>query len=322
MTHSTHKLSFPIRWAALAGALAFACVLPAQTPAWFPLETGNTWLYRPMPNSSTRPGLTDYRSIQVHGIQAVSGHNYFKVNYFGQEVLLRVEPSDGSVIVYNPTAGIEQPWVSPGLPTGSTFPTQINPCPTTGEIGLRNATVPTPAKDFENAVEVKFQGNCVDVGVTRQFYVPNVGLVSSEETTIAGPVQYALVYYRIGSTTAGAPEVSFSLAIDSPQYSSGASLQARLTLRSTSPDPIVLHFPSGQSFDFKIRNDKGDFGYTWSANRVFPLIVRDEKFGPGEKTYGLTVPLEGLPAGHYTAEAYLTTNPIQYLGQVGFDILP
>ena len=110
-----------------------------------------------------------------------------------------------------------------------------------------DASVTTPAGKFDNTAELKFQGNCVDVGVVRQYYAPYIGLVSSEETTFAGPVLYELAYYRVGSSTGAAPEVSFTVALDAPHYAAGSTLQARLTLRSTAPDPINLHFPSGQS---------------------------------------------------------------------------
>src|SRR6476646_4689156 len=152
MTHISHKPLFLRRLTALAGAMAFASVLPAQTAGWLPLEIGNTWLYRPAATSSTRPGAGDYRTISVHGSETVSGRDYFDVTWFGREVILRVEPSNGSVILYDKAAGLEQPWISPGLPVGATFPTQINPCPTTGEIAARDASVTTPAGQFSNAV--------------------------------------------------------------------------------------------------------------------------------------------------------------------------
>src|SRR6266540_2699897 len=92
-------------------------------------------------------------------------------------------------------------------------------------------------------------------------------------------------------------ELSFNMALDAPRYPAGGAMGIRLTLRSTGPDPLILNFPSGQSFDFKICNDKGDVVYTWSANKVFALIIRRETFGPGERTYGLTAPLTTLPPG-------------------------
>ena len=322
MTYINHKTSFLIRLAILAGSVAFAWTLPAQTSVWLSLEVGNTWLYRPSPVTSGRPGGGDYRAIWVRAKETIAGREYFDVSYFGREVALRVEPSDGSVLLYDRTSGTEQSWLALGLSVGGTFPTQINPCPTSGQIAARDASVTTPAGQFNNAVQVTFAGNCVDVGVTRQFYAAYVGLIRDEETTIAGPLVYELVYYRVGSRTVAAQEVSFTMALDAAHYDAGATLSARLTLRSSSPDPILLNFPSGQSFDFVIRNDNGDTVYSWSAARTFAQIVRNETFGPGEETYGLSAPLDGLPAGHYTAQGYLTTNPAMYLAQGSFDITP
>jgi len=319
--HTTHKYSFLIRAASLAGCIAFASALPAQTPALFPLEVGNTWLYRPAATNSAHGDTQEFRSIWVHGQETIAGRDYFDVSYFGREVQLRVEPSDGSVILYDRASGSEQPWLSLGLPVGGTFPTMINPCSTTGTIAAWDASVPTPAGTFANAVQVKFQGNCADAGVTQQFYAPYIGLVSSEETSFAGPVKYELFYYRVGASTASAQEVAFTVALDAPRYTAGSTLRARLTLRSSSPDPIHLHFPSGQSFDLKILDAKRNLVYLWSKGRAFTMIVRDETFGPGEQTYALEAPLTGLPPGRYTAEAYLTTDPLMYLGDVSFEIV-
>jgi hypothetical protein len=158
--------------------------------------------------------------------------------------------------------------------------------------------------------------------VTQQFYVPDVGLVTSEETTFAGPLQYELSYYRVGSSTGAAKEVSFTVSTDAGRYAADSTLYARLTLRNSSADPIHLQFPSGQSYDLKILDEKGNVVYLWSKGKAFTMIVRDETFGPGEKTYGLAAPLSGLAAGRYTTEGYLTTAPIMYMGNVSFEIIP
>lgn len=321
MTPISHKFSLMTRVASLAGGIAFASTLPAQTPAWFPLEIGNTWLYRPAATSTNRRGSQELRSIWVHGTETIAAQEYFNVRYFGREVLLRVDPSRGSVISYDRTSRSEQPWISLGLALGETFPTAIDPCSTKGTISSRDESVTTPAGVFANSVRVKFQGNCADAGLTEQFYAPYIGLLSSEETTFAGPLKFELFYYRVGSNTSSGQEVAFTVAIDSPRYTVGGTLQARLTLRSSSPDPITLHFPSSQSFDLRIRGEKGNVGDLWSKDKSFATVVRDEMFGPGERTYGLTEPLTGLPPGRYIAEAFLTTDPVMYLGDVPFEII-
>jgi len=320
MTHTIHRRSFSIPMTVLAGAITFASALPAQTPAWFPLEVGNTWLYRPVPNSN-RVGNADPRTISVESKETISGRDYFNVSYFGRVVTLRTEPSDGSVISYDRASGTESPFLSLGLPVGGTFPTKLDPCSTTGTIAARDASVNTAAGQFNNVVQVRFQGSCADAGTVQQSYAPYIGLVQDEETSFAGPLVYELAYYHVGTSTGGVQETSFTVSTDSPQYPVAGTLQARLTLRSTSLVPIPMHFPSGQSFEFKILNDKGEVVYLWSKGRAFTMIIRDLKFGPGEQTYGVAVPLTDLPAGHYTAVGYLTTDPLLYQGQVGFDVV-
>ena len=319
MTHTLHKSSFLVRVATLAGVAAFASTLAAQTPSWFPLEVGNTWLYRQAP--ANRFPTEESRTISVHGKETAGANEYFQVSYFGREVLLRDGPSEGSVVAYDRNSNSEQPWLSLGLPPGSSFPTSISDCTTTGRIEARDAVVKVPAGTFNNAVDVRFQGPCADAGLTQQFYAQGVGLVSTEETSFAGPRKFELVYYRVGSGTGGAQEVAFTVALNSPRYAPGSTLEARLTLRSNSPDPIHLHFPSGQSFDLKIYDEKGTVGDIWSKDKLFIAIIRDEQFGPGEKTYALTMRLANLPPGRYTAEGYLTTSPLLYLGRVSFEIV-
>ena len=169
-------------------------------------------------------------------------------------------------------------------------------------------------------MQIRFQGSCADAGTTQEFYARGTGLASHEETSIAGPRRYELVYFRAGSANAAGQEVSFTIGLDAPRYQAGSNMAVRLTLRSTHPDPVTLHFPSGQSYDLKIFNEAGDTVYVWSAGRAFTLIIRDEPFGPGERTYGFPVPLGDLPPGRYSVQGYLTTSPQMYLGETSFEI--
>src|SRR5882757_7720100 len=107
MIHTTHKLSLLRRAASLASVAVFASTLAAQAPNWFPLEVGNSWLYRP---AADRPG-PESQSISVHGKETVAGREYFQVSYFGREVLLRNEPSDGSIVSYDRPSNSERPWI-------------------------------------------------------------------------------------------------------------------------------------------------------------------------------------------------------------------
>ncbi len=320
MTHTVHKLSFLTRVASLASCLVFASALPGQSPSWFPLAVGNSWLYRSAPGN--RPANFETRSISVHGKESIGSREYFQVEFFGQELLLRTESSDQSVVLYDRGFNAEQPFLSLGGRVGTTFPTRIGECTSQGTIASRDASVTTPAGAFTGAVGASFQGRCADAGLTRAVFAPGVGLAVSEESTFGGPRWFELIYYRVGSSTGSGQETSFTVALDAPRYPAGGTLQARLTLRSSSPDPINLRFTSGQSFDLKIFDAQGRIVYTWSADKLFVMMIRDEKFGPGEKTYALNAPLGNLPPGRYKAQAYLTTDPSMYLGEVSFEIVP
>jgi hypothetical protein len=299
--------------------LCLAVLLPlgAQTPDYFPLQIGNSWMYRG--KSAVASG---FRTISVDAVESIQGRDYFKVSFFGRTVYLR-RNADGALVSLNSGSGMEEPWLSLNLPEGSSFPTRLDTCTSSGTIQSRSAEISLPVGQFTDAVEVAYQaGVCADAGITEQVFAPQVGLVRHEETSISGPRPYELVYFRAGSLSATGPEVSFTVALDAARYKAGGELGARLTLRSTLPEPIRLQFPSGQSYDLRIFNEKGDVVYTWSDGRAFTLIFRDERFGPGERTYGVTATLPSLPPGSYKAQAYLATSPRMYLGEAAFEIVP
>jgi hypothetical protein len=309
------------RMAGLACGFFAASALAAQTPDYFPLEAGNTWLYRAITIRGSEPLQTTFQAVRVTGTERIGDRQYFSVSYFGRDVLLREDAGTGDVFVYDREAGSESPWVPLGLPVDATFSSSLDPCSPKGQIVSRSETVAVPLGSFTNEIQVKFQPSCADAGVTMQYYAPGVGLLRQDQTSFAGPVVYRLIYYRVGERTAAVPEVSFTVAADSPAYVAGNLLGARLTLRNSGTDGVTLHFPSGQSFDLRILNGKGESVYTWSADKTFLMAARDETLVPGELTYAASIPLTGLPAGRYVLQASLTTNPIEYIGQVAFDIV-
>jgi hypothetical protein len=291
--------------------------LRADTSDYFPLEVGNSWLYH-----LTDSGLADgdrYRSISVDGTESVGDLRYFDVSYFGRTVLLRAD-TNGSIVMLDRQSGTEQPWLAFSQPEGATFDTTIDRCSSSGRIVSRDAGITVPAGEFTGSVQMTFAGNCADAGITQQFYAPEVGLLSHEETSIAGPRRWDLVYYRAGVRNASRPELSFTMALDAARYDPGSTAGVRLTLRSTNPEPLLLQFPSSQTYDLKIYDSSGKTVYTWSASRAFAQIFREEKFGPGERTYGLTALLGDLAPGRYRAQGYLTTNRLMFTAEAAFEI--
>jgi hypothetical protein len=320
MVRNSDRSSLLIRATALVGSIAFAGALAGQSPSWFPLEVGNTWVYRSV-RTNIRAVDSGPRVINVHGKETIDGRDYFDVAYFGREVLLRAEPADGSIAVFDRAANADLLWASLSRPVGSTYPAAIGPCSSTAEIAARDASATTPVGEFAGVVQVNYEASCADAGLTRQLYAPEIGLIQNEETSFAGPIVLELTYYRVGDRSASGPEAAFTLAIDGVRYPAGGLLNARLTLRNTTEAPIPLHFPSGQSYDLKIYDAAGAVVYQWSKGRAFTMIIRDEDFGPGERSYALTAPLDGLAPGHYTVEAYITTEPVVYRATGQFDVV-
>ncbi|HEY1341263.1 MAG TPA: BsuPI-related putative proteinase inhibitor [Bryobacteraceae bacterium] len=316
-------LSIFNRAAAVACGFLLASALAAQTPEYFPLEVGNTWLYKAITIVGTQPLQlsTTYQTMRIIGTETIKNRQYFSVSYFGRNVLLREDARSGNVFVYDRTTGAESSWVALGLPVDASFSSSLDPCSPQGQIVSRTDTTAVPLGTFRDEIQIKYQNNCTDAGVVTQYYAPSVGLIRQDQSSLAGPVMYRLIYYQVGQQTGAVPEVSFTVAVDSPAYVPGNLLAARLTLRNTGTDAVSLHFPSGQSFDLKILNDKGESVYTWSSDKSFVMIARDEMLEPGELTYGVSVPLDQIPAGHYVLQAFLTTVPIAYSGQVAFDVL-
>jgi hypothetical protein len=288
--------------------------LPAQT--FFPLQVGNSWVYRVVEGR-----VRNAQTIDVESRESIEGTEYFKVNFFERTIYLR--PADnGSVLAYDPETKQEQLW----LPTGERERalTVMDPCSRTAHVESRTATAKTTLGEFNNLLHIRYEPNCADAGVAQQYFLPYAGLIRHELITFAGPQVYELVHFRSGYTVVDAPHQQFALSLDSSKYPAGDDTQlfARLTLRNTQAEPLVLTFPSGQMFDLKIINNKGEIVYTWSADKLFPQIVTTEQIGPGEKNWSLDAPIGTLAPGRYVVEAYLVTAPLMYSARVGFEVVP
>ena len=294
----------------IASALLLSAAMAAYGagPDYFPLAVGNSWVYR-----VTEGRIPDVQVVEVSGTAALDGRDYFRVKFFGRDVYLRTA-ADGTLYEYDANAKREKVWIAFGAETGQTFATEIDNCTKSGKMEGKAVKYSGPAGNFTNALQISFAQSCSDAGIQRETYLPYVGLVEHVVDNIAGAQKYSLVYSRTGVTEVTTQEIRFSLSIDA------SASTARLTLRNTTPDPASLAFPSGQSYDLKLRNEKGDVVYVWSADKLFSQVVRTESFGPGERNYVILLPLENFPAGKYVADAFLTTtSPGTYAASVGFE---
>lgn len=300
--------------------LAFAVAGFGQTE-YFPLDVGNQWVYR-----GSGIGQPASLVVDIPRTETVNGRQYAVVrNLNGPESWLRVA-EDGTLYRYDPESRNEAIWAVFSTPAGGEYKPDLGPCNTRALVTSREGRVKTPAGEFFNALLVTYPpSGCADAGLTSEAYVQYIGLVERNSTSFAGPRSFKLAYARIGGVTViSEPELSFAVTLDQRAYT-GNTLTARLTLRSTHPEPVVLAFSSGQRYDLAIKDESGREVYHWSADKSFIEALSREEVS-GERNWVIEVPLGAdgrrLAPGRYTAEAWLTTMAPSgpFRGAVGFEI--
>ena len=302
----------------ITASLFFAAAISslAATPEYFPLQTGNTWAFR----GTARWFNSAPQTVEVQGTERFRDRDYSRVSFFGRTVYLR--PTDTGIAVFNNSTGQENTWIPFEGSPGQSFPVDIEPCTRSAKIESKAAKIKTAAGEWDNAILLSFERTCADAGLTALYFVPGIGPVVYETTSIAGPVRSELIYSRTGSTATEAAQVAFTVALDAPVYTAAETLNilVRLTLRNTHTQPIALTFTSGQRYDLRIWNDKGQVVYTWSADKLFPQVLSTETVGPGERTFAFIANPPNLPVGRYVVEAWLANTNRDYVGMVGFEV--
>jgi hypothetical protein len=300
-------------------SLGVLALSSAAAQDYFPLHPGNQWIYRVGGFAAGGHKVVEIVREDIIDNRAYSLLRGLEVN----DVYLR-QSEDGTLYAYDPDTNIESVWAVFSTPEGQSYRTSINECNHTAKVESRSAEVKLPIGDVVNALEVSYPGaNCADAGLTADHFLPYIGLVRREVTTIGGPRAFELIYARIGGVTVlSAPQVSFTLTLDRAVYERGDQtpvMTARMTLRVTR-QPLELTFPSGQRFDVVLRNEAGREVFRWSDGKAFTLALGSETIQNGEKNYITEIPLR-LPAGKYTAEGWLTTIGAKaYAATVGFEI--
>jgi hypothetical protein len=303
--------------------LILAAVLPAAAlfaqPDCLPLQVGNQWVYR----SSGGEIMT----LEVTRSAEFSGRLYYLLQGLpdGDHWLRRDESS--AVYAYDPSGGQEQLWYAFWNPAGEPYHTFLPGSNNTAVVSSTKAVYSGPIGWFDWALEIQYPVT-FQVGLYREVFLPYVGLVHREQGA-GGPamLSWDMIYARLGGVTYISEQTAgFGLSLDRAVYPVSSEMVARLTITNTHWEPLQLEFPSSQTFEFVLKNERGDTVYQWSDGRSFLPVMRSEMYGYGEKNYAILVPLAAktgvpLPAGKYTAEAWLTTStPQLYRASTGFEI--
>ena len=280
------------------GWFALALTLPAAAADYFPLAVGNQWIYRAEGALGKETVVTE-----VRGTEEVAGQQYFVYQGIdGQTVRLRL--NDQGQLILLRTDGTEGLWADF---TADRYDAAFEQCTGAATVEARDSKIELGKRTFTDGLTVRYSpASCADAGITREAFVPGVGLAEREVTTFGGPRIYRLTYARVGGLALfGGAEHSFRLSLDRLVYEREFEFNARMTLENSTDQPLNLRFSSGQTFDVYIKDARGNRVYTWSATRLFIAVMREETV-EGEKNWTATDRLRLEPGG-YTMEAVLTT---------------
>jgi hypothetical protein len=256
---------------------------------------------------------------EVLDSRVVDGKEYFLYRgLLGQEALLRVS-SDNKLLQLQ-SNGQETLWADFDAAQGSSYNTTVDDCTGRARVASRKESAEVQDRVWENGIRINYEpANCADAGLLADLFLPGLGLAERTYQSFTGPRKYRLTYARIAGISIAGAEYGFSMHLDRLTYTTPVGLNLRLTLKNTTKEPLTLAFPSSQSYDFSIRKPDGETVYTWSANKIFAAVYREERI-TGEKNWAVRESIELRP-GSYMLEAWLVTEGHRAYGaQVPFTV--
>ncbi len=274
--------------------------LMAQVQDYFPLVPGSTWVYR---STNGAGPLT----LRLGESLELNGKTYHRLDGYKSTTLLIRRTEEGDFNYWDETSRSEAPFL---LFDGKEFSSPATPCDQQGRAELRPIDYSGPIGSSQTARQIRYTpGVCADTGLTSETFVPYLGMVHRTQTSFVGERSHDLVYAQIGGITylndAG---VSFSIAITPLTAERGTrQMAARLVLNNRTGQKLELQFASGQTYDFVIRDEKGEAVYRWSADKLFTQAQR-QLLVKSEEVWQEVFPPTNLRSGIYSVEAMLVNS--------------
>ncbi len=278
---------------ALASA-ARAQGTPADTLSYFPLKTGNDWVYE-----RSAYGQKDRWHVRVaERLTEEDGSVHFALDgYFGPRRMVRAS-LDGSIVGLTPDGKEDGLWYLLDYPEGGSWQLRLDPgddplaqCIDRSEMTLasRKESIQVPAGSFRDVIRVDFGSMCLDAGIVSEWFAPGVGLVRRVETSFAGPIVSELAQAEVGDLVLPSLGYSSSLSLDSDVYFNVISASEAIpTVQAT----FVLRSGGGA----------GEHQISFAGCRSVSLTVVDEK---GEQV----LKARGVDGGDCLAENILRVPP-------------
>ncbi|MBM3759327.1 MAG: hypothetical protein FJW36_03675 [Acidobacteria bacterium] len=265
--------------------------LVAQVPDYFPLVPGSTWVYR------TTGGMSPL-TIRVGEPILRQGKLFFALDGYTSSRLY----VSSALTRWDERTEREAPFLSFD---GREFPSPFGTCNQIGTAHKDDQEYRGPVGISSAARVIRYSpGICADTGLTREVFVPWLGLVQRAETSILGERTADLIYAQIGGFTyIQEPGISFSLNATVNEK----TLSARIVLQNRTAQDLTLDFASGQIYDFQIRDSRGEVIYTWSSTRLFPQATQ-RRVIRGEEVWFESIPIDTLRPGEYSIEGRLVNS--------------
>lgn len=269
--------------------------LMAQVPDYFPLVPGSTWVYRSTNGASP---LT----LRLGQPAVIAGQAYHRLEgYSSTPTWIRQSPQ-GNLYQWDESTKSEAPFL---LFDGNEFASTAIACQQKGRAEDKPADYKGPVGSSDTAKVIRYSGGiCADAGLTREVFIPYLGMVQRAETSFVGERTLDLVFAQIGGITyIKEPNIGFALSLTALPN----QIAAKLVLNNSTDRDLVLQFTSGQTYNFTIRNDRNEVVYVWSADKLFPAVLRQLSI-KGEEVWQEVLPVRGFNPGIYSVEASLVNS--------------
>ena len=198
----------------LAGLACAAASWAAQTE-YFPLQAGNQWVLQ---TTSATPELMN---IEVLRSRIRNGETYFLVAGYAPEPRWVRQSADGTLVALDEQSGQEE--VLAHFTAGAAgYLTSLGGCQQTAQPPAEPAPYRGPHVEATSSLEIQYApDSCRDVGITREIYAQDIGLVRRSITTIRGELTFDLVYARVNGAPVLGKSKEIVLAYDFNRGSKG-----------------------------------------------------------------------------------------------------
>lgn len=114
--------------------------------------------------------------------------------------------------------------------------------------------------------------------------------------------------------------LTISVSTSDSVYRPDAPVEARLEVSNAGATPVVLHFSSGQRYDFLVVNVAGDTAWRWAGDKAFLQMLSEEPLRPGDSLRYAEAVAIPLAAGRYTLVGRLTSRSHPLEGRLTFTV--